>query len=54
MIDPPTHEPGTTERKTGYFVVQVLMEEAHAVGLQRVEFLMAGMDAATSTSRATI
>ncbi len=53
MIDPPTQESGSLERKveldqTVDFAVQVLLEEAHTLGWQRVEFLTAVMDAANN------
>jgi len=51
MIEPPTQQPGNPERKielsqTVDYAVQLLVEEAHLVGWQRVEFLTAVMDAA--------
>ncbi len=51
MIDPPTQNPGNPERKveleqTVDYAVQLLVEEAHLVGWQRVEFLTAVIDAA--------
>ena len=53
MIDPPTSQPGTPERKvdldqTVDFAVQLLVEEAHLVGWTRVEFLTAVLDAANN------
>jgi len=44
MIDPPTREPGTDERKveldqTVDYAVQLLEEEAHLIGWERAEFL---------------
>lgn len=53
MIDPPTQPPEHPERKTELdqtvdFAVQLLVEEAHTVGWQRVEFLTAVMDAANA------
>lgn len=51
MIDPPTATAGSPERKieldqTMDYAVQLLLEEAHTLGWQRVEFLTAIMDAA--------
>ena len=53
MIDPPSQPPGNPERKveldqTIDYAVQLLVEEAHLVGWQRVEFLTAIMDAANA------
>ncbi len=53
MIDPPSQQPGHPERKveldqTADYVVQLLVEEAHLIGWQRVEFLTAIMDAANA------
>ena len=53
MIEPPTAQPGTPERKveldqTVDFAVQLLVEEAHLVGWMRVEFLTAVLDAANN------
>lgn len=53
MIDPPTQKPGTPERQTELdqtvdYAVQLLAEEAHTLGWQRVEFLTAVMDAANN------
>ncbi|KQS75191.1 hypothetical protein ASG25_20750 [Rhizobium sp. Leaf384] len=53
MIDPPTAKPDSPERKveleqTVDFAVQLLLEEAHTLGWQRVEFLTAVMDAANN------
>ncbi len=53
MIDPPTQKPGTDERKTELdqtvdYAVQLLTEEAHTLGWQRIEFLTAVMDAANN------
>lgn len=53
MIDPPTAEPGSAERKveldqTVDDAIQLLTEEAHTLGWQRVEFLTAVMDAANN------
>lgn len=53
MIDPPTQPPEHPERKveldqTVDFVVQLLVEEAHTLGWQSVEFLTAVMDAANA------
>ena len=51
MIDPPTEAAGSMERKveldqTVDYAVQLLLEEAHTLGWQRIEFLTAVMDAA--------
>jgi hypothetical protein len=53
MIDPPTEKPDSLERKveleqTVDYAVQLLLEEAHTLGWQRVEFLTAVMDAANN------
>lgn len=53
MIDPPSQPPGNPERRveldqTVDYAVQLLAEEAHLVGWQRVEFLTAIMDAANA------
>ena len=53
MIDAPTQPPEHPERKieldqTVDFAVQLLVEEAHTLGWQRVEFLTAVMDAANA------
>ena len=53
MIDPPSHAAGLPERKveldqTVDYAVQLLVEEAHLVGWQRVEFLTAVMDSANA------
>lgn len=53
MIDPPTNEPDTPERKveldqTVDYAIQLLVEEAHLVGWTRVEFLTAVLDAANA------
>jgi hypothetical protein len=53
MIDPPTAKPDSPERKveleqTVDYAVQLLLEEAHTLGWQRVEFLTAVMDAANN------
>ena len=53
MIDPPSNEPDTAERKvelgqTVDYAIQLLVEEAHLVGWTRVEFLTAVMDAANA------
>ncbi|TDK31243.1 hypothetical protein E2F50_20060 [Rhizobium deserti] len=53
MIDPPTGKPDSPERKveleqTVDYAVQLLLEEAHTLGWQRVEFLTAVMDAANN------
>ena len=53
MIDPPTSQPSTPERKveldqTVDYAVQLLVEEAHLVGWTRVEFLTAVLDAANA------
>ncbi|KQS67613.1 hypothetical protein ASG39_22740 [Rhizobium sp. Leaf371] len=51
MIDPPARPVGDPERQQELklavdYAVQLLIEEAHLVGWQRVEFLTAVMDAA--------
>lgn len=53
MIDPPTQKPGTPERKTDLdqtvdYAIQMLVEEAHTLGWQRIECLTAVMDAANN------
>lgn len=53
MIDPASQQPGNPQRKveldqTVNYAVQLLVEEAHLVGWQRVEFLTAIMDAGNS------
>ena len=53
IIDPPTEKPDTPERKveleqTVDYAVQLLLEEAHTLGWQRVEFLTAIMDSANN------
>ncbi len=53
MIDPPTAEPESVRRKveldqTVDYAIQLLTEEAHALGWRRVEFLTAIMDAANN------
>lgn len=53
MIDPPTNEADTAERKveldqTVDYAVQLLVEEAHLVGWTRVEVLTAVFDAANA------
>lgn len=53
MIDPPTETAGTLERKveldqTIDYAIQLLLEEAHTLGWQRVEFLTAVMDSANN------
>ncbi len=53
MIDPPTQKPGSAERKTELdqtvdYAVQMLVEEAHTLGWQRVEFLTAVLDVANA------
>jgi hypothetical protein len=53
MIDPPNHGPENPTRKaeldqTVDYAIQLLVEEAHLVGWQRVEFLTAVMDAANA------
>jgi hypothetical protein len=53
MIAPPTQKTGSQERKveldqTVEYAVQLLLEEAHLLGWQRVEFLTAVMDAANN------
>lgn len=53
MIDPPSATAGSPERKveldqTVDYAVQLLLEEAHTLGWQRVEFLTAVMDAANN------
>ena len=53
MIDPPTEKAGSPERRveldqTVDYAVQLLLEEAHTLGWQRVEFLTAIMDAASN------
>ncbi len=53
MIDPPTQNPGTIERRTELdqtvdYAVHLLTEEAHTLGWQRIEFLTAMMDAANN------
>ncbi|MDH4439096.1 MAG: hypothetical protein QE284_01780 [Rhizobium sp.] len=54
MIDPPTATTGSAVRKveldqTVDFAVQILVEEAHTLGWQRVEFLTAVVDAANAS-----
>ena len=51
MIDPPARPVGDPERQQELklavdYAVQLLVEEAHLVGWQRIEFLTAIMDAA--------
>ncbi|MGJ7038897.1 hypothetical protein J2Y63_002152 [Shinella sp. BE166] len=53
MIDPPTRETGTNERKveldqTVDYAVQLLEEEAHLIGWQRAEFLASIIDVANA------
>lgn len=53
MIDPPTEKAGSPERRveldqTVDYAVQLLLEEAHTLGWQRVEFLTAIMDVANN------
>ncbi|WP_439616242.1 hypothetical protein [Shinella sp.] len=51
MIDPPTKEPGSAERRVEldqavYYAVQLLEEEAHLIGWKRAEFLTSVIDVA--------
>jgi hypothetical protein len=53
MIDPPTKQPGDPTRtvelnQTVDYAVQLLLEEAHLVGWQRIEFLTAIMEAGSA------
>jgi hypothetical protein len=53
MIDPPTRETGTNERKveldqTVDYAVQLLEEEAHLIGWERAEFLASIIEVANA------